>query len=132
MPAAALKNEPAQVGAGDEKVVAGPGYRDIPRCKLPLQTEEAQREYDTLSRTLFDSGRLDVYIHSQLSLYAALFDAVTVDAKAGRRTRAKDHEHMQRAFWALKLDELHTGPVAASANAPVNKFSSNGFSARRR
>jgi hypothetical protein len=123
-----VDHTPAQAGAGDTRVVAGPGYREIPRCKLPLTTEAAQNEYDLVARTLFDAGKLDLFHHSQLSIYASMFDKIASGANASGR----DRDLLQRALEALKLDELNSGPIAASKGAPVNKFAGAGFSARRR
>jgi len=123
-----LNHEPAQVGHGDQRVLAHPGYREIPKCKLPLTTEAANNEYDLVARTLFDSGKLDLFHHSQLSIYASMFDKIASGANASGR----DRDLLQRALEALKLDELNSGPVAAAKGAPVNKFARAGFSARRR
>jgi hypothetical protein len=123
-----VDHTPAQAGAGDTRVVAGPGYREIPRCKLPLTTEAAQNEYDLVARTLFDAGKLDLFHHSQLSIYASMFDKIASGANASGR----DRDLLQRALEALKLDELNSGPIAASKGAPVNKVAGAGFSARRR
>jgi hypothetical protein len=130
MPRAAAKIDLAQVGAGDDRVVAGPGYREIPKCKLPLRTEAGQREYDTTARLLFDAGRFDHYHHSQLSLYAIAFDEMQVAVAAGRPVRGEMQKQIQRAFEKLGINDLNK-PIAAPTGAPTNKFASCGFSARR-
>lgn len=124
-----VDHTPAQAGAGDSRIVAGPGYREIPRCKLPLTTEAAQNEYDLVARTLFDAGKLDLFHHSQLSIYASMFDKIAGNSTA---TSGRDRDLLQRALEALKLDELQSGPIASAKGAPVNKFAGAGFSARRR
>ena len=62
--------QPAQIGGGDPRVVAHPGFRKIPDCLFPLRTKEAKREYNTLARVLFDAGHMTVAKHRALSSYA--------------------------------------------------------------
>jgi len=124
------KPDVAQAGAGDDRIVAGPGYRDIPKCKMPLRTEAGQHEYDVTARILFDAGRFDHFHHSQLSLYANAFDEMFAARSDGRTVRGEMQKQLQRAFEALGIDDLNK-PIAAPKGAPQNKYAGCGFSARR-
>lgn len=124
-------NSLAQIGAGDERIVAGPGYREIPKCKFPLKTDEARAEYDQIARVLYDAGRFDLYRHSKLSLYAASFDQIHLTISEGRPVRGEVQKQAQRAYEGLGLDDL-SKPIAAPKGAQENKYAGCGFSARRR
>jgi hypothetical protein len=63
MTAMKRRAEPAQAGQGDPKVVAHPAFREIPACLFALRSEQAQKEYDTIARMLFDAGRLTAVSH---------------------------------------------------------------------
>jgi hypothetical protein len=123
--------ELAQVGGGDPRVVAHPGFRKIPACLFPLKTKQAQKEYDTLARVLFDAGHLTVGKHRALSSYAIQFDNITAAGNEGKQVRGSWFAQMDKARNQLGLDELDK-PVAAPENAPVNKFAGSGFASRRR
>ncbi|MGY2052948.1 hypothetical protein [Methylobacterium sp. JK268] len=120
----------AQVGAGDERVLAHPAFRQIPACLFPLSTDEAGREYDRLARVLFDAGRLTLARHSALSAYAMQFDAVITATHQGKPLRASWFAQMDRARRELDLDGIDK-PIAAPASAPLNKFARTGFANRR-
>lgn len=122
-------NSPAQIGAGDERIVAGPGYRDIPKCKLPLKTEAGQREYDSYARVLFDAGLFDMFRHTHLSLYAQGMDEIFAAADNGTLVRTELRKATQRSFSALGTDDLDK-PIAAPEGAQTNKYASCGFAAR--
>src|SRR3954468_4080167 len=119
----------AQIGEGDEKIVAGPGYRDIPKCTLPLKTEEAQREYDRIARLLMDNGKFDMFHHLQASIYCSSFDTFHANHAAGKPIRTAVQLSMQKALGALKLHVIDK-PLAASENAQLNKFAHCGFASR--
>jgi hypothetical protein len=125
------RSEPAQVGEGDPRVVAHPGFRRIPKCLFPLRTKEAQREYDTLARVLFDAGHLSVGKHRALSSYAMQFDNVVAAPAEGKTVRGSWVAQMDKARNQLGLDELDK-PIAAPEDAKINKFARSGFASRRR
>lgn len=122
-------SSPAQVGAGDERIVAGPGYRDIPKCKLPLKTEAGQREYDTYARVIFDAGLFDMYRHTHLSMYAQGMDEIFSAADKGLSVKTELRKATQRSFEALGVGELDK-PIAAPKGAQTNKYAGCGFAAR--
>lgn len=121
---------PAQAGGGDPRVVAHPAFREIPKCLFPLKASEAQSEYDTLARMLFDAGRLTVGAHRDLSSYAAQFDAITNATAAGRPMRGSWFANLDKARSKLALDDLDK-PIAAPEHAPRNKYADVGFPNRR-
>lgn len=121
----------AQVGAGDPKVVALPGYREIPACLFPLKTDEAKAEYDRLARMVFDAGQMTVGKHSALCAYIVQFDSVTATTLQGKIPRAAHVEMLVRSLKRLGLDGLDK-PIAAPAGAAVNKFARVGLPNRRR
>src|SRR5215208_40122 len=95
---------PAHRDGSDEGVVVHPSLREIPACRLPLRSEAAKREYDSLARVLSDAGRLSLEEHIHLSMYASMFDAITTAVEGGTQVRASWYTQMQRALRALKLD----------------------------
>lgn len=121
----------AQAGGGDPKVVAHPAFRDIPACLFPLGTAEARKEYDTLARLLFDAGRMTLAHHRSLSSYAMQFDAIQRAAAAGDKIRGVAFVTMDKVRKELPLDDI-SKPIAASREAPVNRFALCGFSSRGR
>ena len=103
---------------------------DLPRCLLPLRTEEAQQEYDLLGQALVQAGRLTMGMHRGLSSYAAQFDGIIRAAQEGKQMRASWFTQLDRARAELKLDELEKATAAAPTPRP-NKFARSGFSTRR-
>jgi len=130
MPATA-KRKPTEAVGGNPGVVAHPAFRRVPECLFPLVHDKAKREYDSIARLLFNSGRLTMATHRDLCSYAMQFDVITRNSEAGKPIRAHSFVQMDRSRVRLKLDDLDT-PIAAPEDAPVNKFSGAGFSARRR
>ena len=130
MTAMKRRAEPAQAGQGDPKVIAHPAFREIPACLFALRSEQAQKEYDTIARMLFDAGRLTAVSHRTLSSYAVQFDNITLAAAEGRPTRGNWFIQLERTRNALKLDDLDQ-PIAAASSAPVNKYARIGFPNRR-
>lgn len=124
------KRTAAQIGGGDPAVVAHPGFRAVPACLYPLSTKEGRGEYQTLSRVFYERGRLTLDAHRSLSEYAAQVDALHNAIAKGLPIRASRFDQIKRARKALALDDLDK-PIAAPADAPVNKFARAGFSARR-
>src|SRR5215204_588574 len=123
---------PAEVDGRDEGVVAQRSLREIPACRLQLRSEAARREYDSLARVLFDAGRLSLEVHVHLSMYASMFDAITIGiAAGGTQVRASWYTQMYRALRALRLDDINK-PATAPESAPVNKFARVGFAGRLR
>lgn len=120
-----------QVGGGDPKVVAHPGFRDIPKALFPLITDEAKAEYDTLARLMFDAGRLTVGAHRALSSYAGQFDAITRAVSSGNPVRGSWFANLDKARKQMGLDDLDK-PIAAPSGAPQNKYASVGWANRRR
>lgn len=116
---------------GDPRVVAHPAFREIPKCLFPLSTEEAQGEYDTVARLLFDAGRLTAGAHRTLSSYAMQFDAITKAAAEGKQVRGSWFANLDKARSQLGLDDLDK-PIAAPAKAPTNRYARVGFAHRRR
>lgn len=114
----------------EEKVVAHPAFREIPKCLFPLQTEAAQKEYDTIARVLFDAGRLMLGTHRALSSYAMQFDTITAAAASGKQVRGSWFAQLDKARNELRLDDIDK-PIAAPQGATVNKFARNGFASRR-
>ncbi len=120
----------AQVGAGDPKVVAHPGYREIPACLFPLTSDEAKAEYDRLARVLFDAGRMTLGKHSALSAYAMQFDTMQTIARSGKVVKGLHFEQLARALKTLDLDATDS-PIAAPSTAAVNRYARFGVSRRR-
>ena len=120
----------AQIGGGDPKVVAHPAFRDIPGCLFPLNTTEAQAQYDASARLLFDAGQLTASKHMALSSYASQFDSITLLARDGKPARASAFAQLDKARRELGLDDLDK-PIAAPASAPTNAFARTGFPNRR-
>jgi hypothetical protein len=129
MPRRPLKTIDRTPVGGDPRVVAHPAFREIPACLFPIQTEQAQKQYDYIARALFEVGRLTLNAHSALSSYAMQFDVITRLAAEGRTVRAHSFTQLDKARAALRLDEID-GPIASSEDAPVNKFARSGFSTR--
>ena len=122
---------PAQVGGGDPRVVAHPGFRTIPDCLFPLRTKEARKEYNTLARVLFDAGHMTVAKHRALSSYCMQFDNISAAPSEGKTIRGSWVAQMDKARNSLGLDELDK-PVASPKDAQVSKFARAGFASRRR
>lgn len=114
---------------GDRGVVAHPSFRRIPKCLFKLSSDDAEREYDRLARAFFERGRLTLGLHGDLSSYAKQMDIIS-SADPERPMRASWFTNLDKLRAKLKLDDIDK-PIAASENAPVNKFSRAGFSARR-
>jgi phage terminase small subunit len=123
--------QPAQIGGGDPRVVAHPGFRKIPDCLFPLRTKEAKREYNTLARVLFDAGHMTVAKHRALSSYCMQFDNISAAPSEGKTIRGSWVAQMDKARNSLGLDDLDK-PVASPADAKTNKFARAGFASRRR
>lgn len=136
MPRPARKqSHPAQpsgrlLSASGDNVAAHPTLREIPRCLFPLESDEANREYDELARILFDNDRMTVGTHRALCSYAKQFDSIVGAGKAKRVIRGTAFVQLDRARAALKIDDIEKR-IAAPADAPENKFSHVGFAARR-
>lgn len=124
------KRTAAQASGGQAAVVAHPGFRKVPACLYPLSTKEGRGEYDTLSRIFYERGRLTLDAHRALSEYAAQVDALHGAIAKQIPIRASRFDQIKRARNALGLNDLDK-PIAAPADAPVNKFARAGFSARR-
>lgn len=122
---------PTHVVGRDEGVVAQPSLREIPVCRLPLWSEAATREYDSIARVLSDADRFGLEIHVHLSMYASMFDAITTAVVGGTQVRASWYTQMHRALRALKLDDIDK-PATAPEAASVNKFARVGFAGRLR
>jgi len=120
--------KPAQVGSAD--VLAHPGFRKFPACLYPLSSDEGRKEYATVGRVLYNLGYLTLDKHRALSEYAAQVDALHNAIAKDLPIRASRFDQIKRARKALGLDELDK-PIAAPEDAPPNKFSRAGFSARR-
>lgn len=120
----------AQVGQGDAKVVAHPGYRSFPACAYPLQTEAARAEYDSIGRLIWNAGRLSKDMHLSLSTYASCFDQIQRISAEGLAPRAAWYMNLQKAQARLKLDDLDK-PISAPKEAPVNRYARFGFSGGR-
>ena len=111
-------------------VLAHPTFRTIPPCKLPLQTREGQREYDTYARALFEAGRLTNTTHTELSLYASAMDAIAQRGAEGKAPTAFLIHRAQKSFRALRLE--NDEPVAAPLDEETNRFQKFGAPTRRR
>jgi hypothetical protein len=113
-----------------QEIVSGPTSRGAPRCLFPLQSVEAQKEYDTLAPLLLRADRLTVDMHRTLSEYAAQFDALHLSLSRGLAIRPSRFDQLKRARKALRLRDLEK-PAAASEEPPrVNKFANCGFASR--
>lgn len=126
MPKASL----AQVGQGDPNVVAHPGFRTLPACKLTLKTKKAQREYDAIGRLIWNAGRLSQQMHLDLSTWAGCLDQIEQIETEGRTPRASWFTALLKAQAKLRLDDLDK-PISAPKEAPVNRYARFGFSGRR-
>lgn len=122
---------PAVPPAAVAGVVPHPAFREIPKSLFPLRTTEAQAEYDTLARTLFERGRLTLGAHRALSSYAMQFDTITAAAQSGKQVRGSWFAQLDKARKELGLDDIDK-PIASSASAPTNKYAHVGFAGRRR
>src|SRR3712207_6303648 len=87
---------PAHEGRSDAAIVPHAPLSEIPACRLPLRSEEARREYDTIARVLWDAGRWGLEAHIRLSVYASVFDNITAAAAEGKHVRASWFTQMQR------------------------------------
>lgn len=125
-----IEGGPALVGGGDTNVVAHPAFREIPKSVFPLRTKEAQDEYNSMARILFDAGRLTISKHRALSSYAAQFDNITEASSAGKPIRGSWFAQLDKARKELGLDDLDK-PIAAPETARGNKFARSGFASRR-
>lgn len=126
MPKASL----AQVGQGDAKVVAHPGFRELPPCRAALKTEKAKRTYDELARLIWNAGRLSIDMHMTLSTYAGLLDQIERIETEGLTPRASWFTGLLAAQKRLALDDLDK-PISAPKEAPVNRYARFGFSGGR-
>ena len=123
--------QPAQIGGGDPRVVAHPGFRKIPDCLFPLRTKEAKREYNTLARVLFDAGHMTVAKHRALSSYCMQFDNISAAPSEGKTIRGSWVAQMDKARNSLGLDDLDK-PVASPADAKPARANLLVFASRRR
>lgn len=128
---AARRKEIAQVGGGDENVLAGPGFREMPECSMPLESAAAKEQYGKFCRILFDSGRLTITRHAAASTYAYIFDQIQLAKEKKLKPRASWMTQMMVQMRAMDLDGLDTA-VAAPAEAPINKFARRGLPNRIR
>jgi hypothetical protein len=103
----------------------------VPPCLFPLQTNDAQNEYNTLTRLFITADKLTTDAHRALSEYAAQFDGLHASLKRGLLIRPSRFDQLRRARKALRLRELEQ-PVATPERAPVNKFANCGFANRHR
>lgn len=120
----------AQVGQGDAKVVAHPGFRELPACRTALKTEKAQRAYDEIARLIWNAGRLSIDMHMTLSTYAGLIDQIERIETEGLTPRASWFTGLLAAQKRLKLDGLDK-PISAPKEAPINRYARFGFSGGR-
>ena len=68
-------------------------------------------------------------MHVHLSMYAAMFDAITTAVVGGTQVRASWFAQMQRALTALKLDDIDK-PIAAPEGLEENPFAHVGWACR--
>lgn len=122
--------KPAAAQAGTSDVVAHPAFRQVPKSLFPLIAPEAQVEYDTISRMLFERGMLTAGKHRALSSYAMQFDTITRAAAEGKQVRGSWFTQLDKARRELGLDEIDK-PIAAPQGAG-SKFARTGFASRRR
>lgn len=132
MPVARRRTEepPAPQGEGSGNVVAHPAFREVPKCQFTLRTTEAQAEFDTLARMLFDAGRLTAALHRVLSSYAMQFDTITAASAEGKQVRGSWFAQLDKARSQLGLDDLDQ-PIAAPRSARANRYARTGFPNRR-
>src|SRR3712207_3688028 len=116
-------NTPRQA---DQKLVAHPAFREIPKCLFALNSAEAKYEYDIIAGLLFHAGQLTISTHRVLSSYAMQFDTITQARAEGRLIPASWANQLDRAWKSLGLDKLDK-PIAAPTSAQVNKFAHTGF-----
>lgn len=120
----------AQVGEGDPKVVAHPGFRELPECTFALTTKKAKDKYGEIGRLLFNSGRLTIDKHMTLSMYAMLVDQIEKIETEGIKPRASWFKQLQDAQRRLELDDLRK-PIAAPKEAHTRRYARYGFPRRR-
>ena len=125
------RNDKAQAGQGDAKVLAFRSYRDIPACIFPLLTEQGKKAYDDVVRTKFDAGKLTPGALHDISSYALQVDNIARAALTGKPPRGSWSTQLDRARQKIDLDDERT-VIAAPESAPINRFANTGFSARRR
>jgi hypothetical protein len=113
------------------EIISGPTSQGVPQCLFPLQSMDAQKEYDTLAQLLANADRLSVDAHRTLSEYAAQFDALHISLARGLPNRPSRFDQLKRARKALRLRDLEER-VPAPEEPPVNKFARCGFANRRR
>lgn len=124
------RKEIAQAGGGDAGVIAGPGFRKLPECKLGLKTPKGRKEYGIVVRKLYEAGRLTEAKHIAASMYGWIHDQIELASIAGRPARANWAKQLQDQVRAMDLDGLDA-PVAAPIEAPTNKFARIGLPNRR-
>lgn len=122
----------AQVGGGDDKVVAHPGYTKLPACQFTLESKAAQDRYGELARLIWNAGRLSLDMHMTLSQYVAVLDRIEMLRQDGKglKIRASWFEQLERFQRKLAIDDLDK-PIAAPVQAQVNPYTYFGFPSRR-
>jgi hypothetical protein len=122
------KSEDARALIGLTKVHAFPTFREIPRPTVPLG-QTGQAEYDTLSRVLFDAGRLTLLTQRSIEALAVAKDAITMLHASGKPASARILEQMNRALGDLRLADVD--PTITPREPEKNRFARSGFAARR-
>jgi hypothetical protein len=120
----------AQVGQGDPKILAHPGFREMPGCQFELKTDKAKSRYDELCRLIWTAGRLSLDKHMTLSTYALLVDRIELIEAEGLKPRASWFTQLLNAQKRLELDDLDK-PISAPREAPTNRFARFGRPGRR-
>ena len=122
------EGEDAKALAGLAKIHVFPTFREIPQPTLPLGIV-GQAEYDTLSRVLFDAGRLTLLTQRSIEALAISKDTIAALHTAGKPVPARILEQMNRALGDLRLADVDAS--LTPHNPAENKVRWNGFAARR-
>jgi hypothetical protein len=121
------KSENARALAGLAKIHAFPTFREIPPSTVPLGAV-GQAEYDTMSRVLFDAGRLTLFTHRSIEALALAKDTVAMLHAVGKPVSGRLLEQMNRALGDLRLVDVDQSLVPHKP--AVNRFANSGFAAR--
>ena len=111
-------------------VLFHPALTKIPPCLFHLNKDQAIKEYQELSRVLFNAGHLTAVKHRALSSYCLQLNVIIAKTEMGKPIPTFGIINMDRARRELQLDDIDT-PLAAPEGEKINRFAIFGFANRR-